>query len=249
MRATACSGPSVSIRAWSALISTPPAPVTSRPRTSPPSGWRRCCPPIRSPTRSPRFRRSPRATQGAGSNYKNPDSPPPAQVDREGLGRSRGGLSTKIHLLADTRCRPLARGTTAGQRHDSIAFEPLIQRLRIRRRGRGRPRTRPGRLLADKAYSNQAIRSYLRRRQIKATIPQKSDQQKARAAKGSAGGRPPAFDPEAYKQRNTTERAHNRLKAFRAVAMRTDKREFVYNGTVDVASIRIWLRHPSNEDP
>ena len=121
--------------------------------------------------------------------------------------------------------------------------------MRIRRRGRGRPRTRPGRLLADKAYSNQAIRSYLRRRQIKATIPQKSDQQKARAANGSAGGRPPAFDPEAYKQRNTTERAHNRLKAFRAVAMRTDKREFVYNGTVDVASIRIWLRHPSNQDP
>ena len=124
-----------------------------------------------------------------------------------------------------------------------------MQRLRIRRRGRGRPRTRPGRLLADKAYSNQAIRSYLRRRQIKATIPQKSDQQKARAAKGSAGGRPPAFDPEAYKQRNTTERAHNRLKAFRAVAMRTDKREFVYNGTVDVASIRIWLRHLSVQDP
>ena len=124
-----------------------------------------------------------------------------------------------------------------------------MQRLRICRRGRGRPRTRPGRLLADKAYSNQAIRSYLRRRRIKATIPQKSDQQKARLAKGSAGGRPPAFDPAAYKQRNTTERAHNRLKAFRAVAMRTDKREFVYNGTVDVASIRIWLRHPSNQDP
>ena len=116
-----------------------------------------------------------------------------------------------------------------------------MQRLRIRRRGRGRPRTRPGRLLADKAYSNQTVRSYLRRRQIKATIPQKSDQQKARAAKGSAGGRPPAFDPEAYKQRNTTERAHNRLKAFRAVAMRTDKREFVYNGTIDVASIMLYI--------
>jgi transposase len=108
-----------------------------------------------------------------------------------------------------------------------------MARLRIRRTGRGRPRTRPGRLLADKAYSDQSIPSYLRRRRIKAT----------------AGGRPPAFDPEAYKQRNTTERAHNRLKAFRAVAMRTDKREFVYNGTIDVASIRIWLRHPSVQDP
>ena len=124
-----------------------------------------------------------------------------------------------------------------------------MQRLRIRRTGRGRPRTRPSRLLADKAYSNRPIRSYLRRRRITATIPEKSDQQKARLAKGTVGGRPPTFDPEAYQQSNTTERAHNRLKAFRAVAMRTDKREFVYNGTIDVASIRIWLRHPSNEDP
>jgi transposase len=124
-----------------------------------------------------------------------------------------------------------------------------MARLRIRRIGPGRPRTRPGQLLADKAYSNRTIRSCLRRRRITATIPQKSDQQKARTAKGSAGGRPPAFDSEAYKQRNTTERTINKLKAFRAVAMRTDKREFVYNGTVDVASIRIWLRHPSNEDP
>jgi transposase len=170
-------------------------------------------------------------------------------VDREGLGRSRGGLSTKIHLLADSRCRPLARVTTAGQRHDSLAFEPLMGRLRIRRLGRGWPRTRPGWLLADKAYSNRTIRAYLRRRRIKATIPEKSDQHKTRAAKGSHGGRPPAFDPEAYKQRNTVERAHNKLKAFRAVAMRTDKREFVFQGTIDVASIKIWLRHPAKQDP
>jgi transposase len=122
-------------------------------------------------------------------------------------------------------------------------------RLRIRRIGPGRPRTRPGRLLADKAYSNRTIRAYLRRRRIKATIPEKSDQRKARAAKGSKGGRPPAFDTEAYKQRNTVERANNKLKAFRAVAMRTDKREFVFNGTVDVASIKIWLRNPVTQDP
>lgn len=122
-------------------------------------------------------------------------------------------------------------------------------RLRIRRLGRGRARTRPGRLLADKAYSNRSIRSYLRRRRIKATIPEKSDQQKARAAKGSKGGRPPGFDTEAYKQRNTVERTNNKLKTFRAVAMRTDKREFVFNGTVDVASIKIWLRNPTKQDP
>lgn len=188
-------------------------------------------------------------TQGAGSNYKNPAVATTKRADREALGRSRGGLSTKIHLLADSRCRPLARVTTAGQRHDSLAFEPLMGRLRIARIGRGRPRTRPARLLADKAYSNRAIRSHLRRRRIKATIPEKRDQQKTRIAKGSAGGRPPAFDAEAYKQRNTAERAFNKLKAFRAVALRTDKREFVFQGTVDVASIKIWLRDPVDQDP
>jgi hypothetical protein len=61
--------------------------------------------------------------------------------------------------------------TTAGQRHDSLAFNAVMARIRIRRRGRGRPRTRPGRVLADKAYSSRAIRSDLRRRRIKATIP------------------------------------------------------------------------------
>ncbi|MGB7795364.1 MAG: IS5 family transposase [Pseudonocardiaceae bacterium] len=171
-----------------------------------------------------------------------------ACADREGLGRSRGGLSTKIHLLADSRCRPLARVTTVGQRHDSLAFEPLMGRLRIRRLGPGRPRTRPGWLQADKAYSNRKIRTYLRKRRIKATIPEKTDQQQTCAAKGSHGGRPPAFDPEAYKQRNTVERAHNKLKVFRAVAMRTDKREFIFQGTIDVATIKIWLRHPAKQD-
>ena len=158
-------------------------------------------------------------------------------------------MTTKIHLLADARCRPLARVVTAGQRHDSIAFEPLMRRLRIRRLGPGRPRTRPGRLLADKAYSNRAIRSHLRRRRIKADIPEKADQRKTRAAKGSAGGRPPRFDPEVYRQRNTVERAINKLKAFRAFALRTDKRAFVYQGTIDVASIKIWLRDPVKQDP
>jgi transposase len=121
-------------------------------------------------------------------------------------------------------------------------------RLKIARRGRGRPRTRPGRVLADKAYSSKAIRSHLRIRRIRATIPEPADQVRGRLRRGRRGGRPPAFDPGAYKQRNTVERAFCRLRQYRAVATRYDKRDFVYRGTVDVAAIRIWLRDLTLED-
>ncbi|GAA1741615.1 hypothetical protein GCM10009681_10480 [Luedemannella helvata] len=82
--------------------------------------------------------------------------------------------------------------------------------VRIRHRV-GRPRTRPGRVLADKAYTNRKIRTELRRRRITAVIPEKKDQIAARKAKGSRGGRPPAFDRQLYKQRNVVERAINKL--------------------------------------
>jgi transposase len=116
--------------------------------------------------------------------------------------------------------------------------------LRIKRVGGGPPRTRPDQLLGDKAFSSNAIRSHLRRRGIRATIPEPADQRANRARRGSNGGRPPVFDADRYKQRNTVERCLNKLKQFRAVATRYDKREYVYRGTIDVASIRIWLRDP-----
>jgi transposase len=99
-------------------------------------------------------------------------------------------------------------------------------------------------VLADKAYSSRANRAYLRRRGIQAVIPTKKDQRANRLKQGRKGGRPPGFDRERYKERNTAERCINKLKGHRAVALRTDKRECVYQGTVDVASIRIWLRDP-----
>jgi transposase len=177
-------------------------------------------------------------TQGEQSNDKK------SGADREALGRSRGGFTTKILLVGDSRARPVSRVTMAGQRHDSIAFEQVMARIRIRRRGPGRPRVTPGHLLGDKAFSNKAIRGHCRRRGITATIPEPADQIRHRAKRGSRGGRPPAFDPERYKQRNVAERCINKLKGFRAVATRYDKREFMYQATIDVASIRIWLKDP-----
>ena len=158
------------------------------------------------------------------------------------MGRSRGGVTTKIHLVADSRCRPIARVTTAGQRHDSVAFTPVMADISIIRSCGGAPRNRPDRVLADKAYSTRKIRDALRRRGIKVTIPEPSNQVAGRKSRGANGGRPPKFDKEIYKTRNTVERAINRLRGYRAVATRYDKREFVYKGTIDVASIGIWLR-------
>jgi len=163
---------------------------------------------------------------------------------REGIGRSRGGLTTKIHLAADLRCRPIARLTSCGQHGDSPRFVPLMDAIRIRRRGLGRPRQRPGRAMADKAYSSRANRAWLRRHGIQAVIPVKEDQKKHRRDRGRAGGRPPAFDASWYARRNTAERCFAKLKQFRAVATRYDKRERIYQGTIDVASISIWLRDP-----
>jgi transposase len=120
--------------------------------------------------------------------------------------------------------------------------------IRIPRR-RGRPRTRPSRILGDKAYSIKAIRADLRRRRIAVTIPERADQHANRRKRGAAGGRPPAFDAERYKERNTVERAVGKLKQFRAVATRYDKRAFMYLATIDVATIKIWLRDLAAIDP
>ena len=105
-----------------------------------------------------------------------------------------------------------------------------------RRRG---PRT------ADKAYSSKANRDYLAKRGIKAAIPVKEDQATGRRRRGSSGGRPPNFDKQRYRDRNTVERTVNKLRGCRATATRYEKRNYMYLGTIAVTSIWIWLRNPA----
>ncbi|MGW6908270.1 IS5 family transposase [Streptomyces sp. NPDC054940] len=171
----------------------------------------------------------------AGARKKGPQQ---ANADHA-IGRSRGGLTTKIHLPSDAHCRPLAFVVTAGQAGDGPAFAHVMARLRVPRR-RGRPRTRPDVILADKAYSSRAIREHLCKRGIRAVVPVPADQRGHRLRRGSRGVRPPAFDREAYKQRNTVERCIKRLKQWRGIATRNEKTATIYLAGPHVAGILLW---------
>lgn len=119
---------------------------------------------------------------------------------------------------------------------------PLLAHLTVRRIGPGRPRTRPDALLGDKAYSSRGNREILRAKRTKTVIPQPADQIGHRLRRGSAGGRPPAFDTNAYKRRNVIERSFNDHKQWRGLATRYDKLATVYRGGVVLRSVTIWLR-------
>ena len=128
---------------------------------------------------------------------------------------------------------------TAGQAGDNPQLMPLLD-LHERQRLPGRRRR--FRLLADKAYSHPSSRKLLRHRRVPHTIPERKDQKEHRKAKGSAGGRPPAFDPETYAQRNTIERGFLRLKHWRGIATRYDKHAMTYLGGIVLASALVHLR-------
>jgi transposase len=126
-----------------------------------------------------------------------------------------------------------------GQCHDSTQLAPVLDGIRVPRLGRrGRPRTRPDRLIADKGYSYPTCRALLRARQIPHTIPERCDQ---RAQRARRPGRPLTFDTTIYARRNVVERCINRLKQWRGLATRYEKRALNYRAMVVIASIVIWL--------
>ncbi|MFF2520242.1 IS5 family transposase [Streptomyces sp. NPDC058086] len=156
------------------------------------------------------------------------------------LGRSRGGLTGKIHLACDAFGRPLAFVVTGGNTNDCTQFTTLMEAIRVPRLGLGRPRVRPAHVLGDKGYSSRAIRTWLRRRGISHTIPERADQVRNRLRRGRRCGRPPAFDKQLYKRRNVVERCFNRLKQWRGIATRYDKTAESYKAAVNLASLLMW---------
>ena len=142
------------------------------------------------------------------------------------MGRSRGGLTTKIHALVDAVGRPIRLKLTEGGGHDGRSAADMFETL-----GQGQV------LLADRAYDSDGLRETL-------------------AAQGAWGNirlmpnrvRLPEFCPKLYKERNHVERFFNKLKHFRAIATRYDKRDDNFLASVQLASLRIWLRSNEADD-
>lgn len=162
-------------------------------------------------------------------------------------------MSTKIHTICEGNGKPLVTTLTPGQDADTLQLPVLVGLVRINQPGPGRPRTRLEGLAGDKAYSSKANRDTLRTTRTRCTIPEREDQKTNRRNRGSAGGRPPDFDREAYRQRNRVERLMNRRKQYRALATRYDKLATTYRATVRIADILIRLRarpdRPTPQDP
>lgn len=150
--------------------------------------------------------------------------------NREALGHSQGAFSTKIHLRAEGKGKPVTLLLTAGQCHEAPVFESLMEQEAAKRPGRGRPKRYPKKVVGDKAYSSGKIRRYLKQRGIEPTIAHRSNEKRTEP-----------FDRATYRECNRVERLINRLKQFRRVATRYEKRAGNYLAMDQIASLLRWL--------
>ncbi len=120
---------------------------------------------------------------------------------------------------------------TPGQQHEITVAEPLLEQGAVRRAAGGRPRLRPQRVVGDKGYSSRQFRSRLRGRGMRITIPRRCDER-----------RTGPFDREVYRLRNRVERLINRLKQFRRIATRYEKRAANYAAMITIAATLLWLQ-------
>ena len=136
------------------------------------------------------------------------------------MGRSRGGLTTKIHAVVDANGNPFHLKLTEGQAHDGRSADDMLGSV-----GKGQT------LLADRAYDSDALRNTLAERGAKANIKPMPNRVNI-----------PKFNKKLYRKRNLVERFFNKLKHFRAVATRYEKHDANYLALVKLASVRIWMR-------
>ena len=141
--------------------------------------------------------------------------------NREALGRSRGGFSTKIHLRTNAKGDPLTFDVTGGEAHEVKGYDALMELHDIN----------PDRLLGDKGYDSDDIRNDLADRGIEPVIPPRSNRKT-----------PIEYDREAYKRRNLIERCVNRLKQFRRIATRYEKTARAYLSMLCIAAARLWIK-------
>jgi transposase len=139
------------------------------------------------------------------------------------MGRSRGGLTTKIHTVVDANGNPIALKLTEGQAHDGRSAADLLDSVRAGQT-----------LLADRGYDSDALRAVMAHRGAWANIKPMPHRVNV-----------PAFSPWLYRYRNLVERFFNKLKHFRAVATRFEKHDANYLALVKLAASRIWMRFMS----
>jgi transposase len=139
------------------------------------------------------------------------------------MGRSRGGLTTKIHAVVDANGNPITLKLTEGQAHDGRSAADLLDTVQVGQI-----------LLADRGYDSDALRKKMAERGAWANIKPMPNRVNV-----------PSFSPWLYRYRNLVERFFSKLKHFRAIATRFEKHDANYLGLVKLAAAKIWMRFMS----